>query len=115
MYKILFWGLTTIILIYLLIRYAYVVRRIWLILVVNLYMLPVYKYQLWYIKRHGWTPYWYKSLRPEDNGKLFEHPDYWVHKDYKSTRYNNEDGAFPMWSAWQISRGKEDANGKPIK
>ena len=68
----------------------------------------MYKYQIWYIKRHGWTPYWYKSKRIEDNGKLYEHPDLWIHKDYKSTRYNNEDGAYPMWSAWMISRGKKE-------
>ena len=114
MYKWLFWS----VIILLVIRYnRYIFSAIsWYgqLFLIYIYYRPIYKYQIWYIKKHGWTPYWYESQIPEEKGKLYEHPDYWVHKDYKNTRYGDK-GEYGMWSAWMISRGKEDANGKPIK
>ena len=104
------WALATIGILWFLIANANLLSYIWRIILIYVWCIPRDRYRVWYIKRHGWTPYWYKSECPKDNGKLYEHPDMWVHKDYKSTRYSNKDGAFPTWSAWMIAKGNKTEN-----
>ena len=106
-YKILFWVLVVAIFLYWLYKKQYSIEWCFQIFMVYVYHRPMFLYMERYVAKHGWKRYQYKSLRPEDNGKRFEHPDMWVHPEWHNTRYGTE-GEYGLYTAYMISKGKGD-------
>ena len=103
MYKLLFWCLIAVLFLVKISENLKKIKFWFYLLKIKLYCRPKYLYMERYVQKRGWSRYQYASKIPENNGKLFTHPEMWVHSDFKNKQYG-DNGEYSLYDAYLIAK-----------